>query len=61
MVKYKYESAHDWLNQKIQRINDIKVLKDMLVSIITELDGDIIQDIFQKEMDRDGYFEPIDE
>ena len=52
----KFAHAHDWFNQFVAR----KSKKDLL-AICKQLailcDSDQIQDLFEKEMDADGYFD----
>jgi len=64
-VLFKFNHANEWLEHKIQ---DHEMNKDpregrqalagMLRSVATILDGDQVQDIFQQEMDADGFFNP---
>lgn len=62
--KYKWASPHDWLIAKISRHNDANEVSE-LVSIcqdlVGEVDNDTIQDMYQSEMDADGYFDSEDE
>lgn len=55
-----WESAHDWLIDAIN--NHASESKAELVSLArdmaTALDSDQIQDVFQSDMDDDGYFKP---
>ena len=60
MSKYRYESSHHWLADKIQRTSDINELKGIINSVLEYLDSDNIQDVFENEMDEDGYFELIE-
>ena len=55
-MAYKWESARDWLDDKIADAGE-DVLREYLSAIVTELDNDTIQDIFKGEMDSDGFFE----
>jgi hypothetical protein len=62
--KYKYESPHEWLSEKVTQAyqsGNSSYLAGLLNDIIPKLDGDTIQDIFQDEMDGDGYFDEITE
>lgn len=60
MSKYTYDYPSDWLNEKLDRW-DATDLRSALLSIMTVLSEDDIQDIFQAEMDRDGYFEEVED
>ncbi len=64
--QYQYRWSHpiEWLQGKIddlanQRDKDVAVteLRSIASELAGHLDGDTIQDIFQSEMDADGYFE----
>lgn len=59
MSSYKYESAQAWLQQKI-----LETPAAELVSLASELaqhlDADEIQDVFESEMDQDGFFIDLD-
>ncbi len=56
-MPYRYESPHCWLADKIRRIDDLAELKSMLTSIFEKIDPEDIQDVFQTDMDADGYFD----
>ncbi len=61
---YKWSSPHDWLIAKVQRHNDnneVSEMQSLLQTLIYELDADKIQDLFQSDMDADGYFDPESE
>jgi hypothetical protein len=58
MPKYKWDSPQEWLTGKINATDDVSVLRSIMTSVIDRLDSDQIQDVFQSEMDKDGYFEP---
>lgn len=53
-MTYKYESAHDWLETKAM---DPAFAVELLNAIIPTLDADTIQNLFQNEMEADGYFD----
>jgi hypothetical protein len=58
--KYRWSGPHEWLLEQAETWP-----ADMLFSCLRDLalkcDPDTLQDIFQKEMDADGYFTPIGE
>lgn len=57
--KYKWSNPHDWLSHAVW---EGKILHGELMALINEcIDADDIQDRFQDEMDKDGYFEAEDE
>ena len=50
----------EWLLHKCQQkaqAEDSAYLFGVIVELMHQLDGDIIQDAFQSEMDEDGYFD----
>lgn len=64
MSKYRYDSAYDWLLQKIGQLEGagaIMSLAGMFRSVLAHsaVDNDMIQDVFQAEMDADGFFEEL--
>jgi hypothetical protein len=46
--KQEWGSAHEWLESKSG--------DEYLLAVIDKLDGDTIQDVFEKEMEEDGFF-----
>jgi len=54
MPNYKYESAFDWLSLAVEarRVSS----SELLTLIQDHVDGDAIQDMFQKDMEADGFF-----
>ena len=48
-------SPHEWLLEKARRWN-ADTLYEALSDIVYRLDGKSIHDLFQSEMDADGYF-----
>ena len=58
MAKYKWDYPKEWLEEKIQKgeFSSDEVLND----ILSFVDNDTIQDIYQDEMDEDGYFIDLD-
>lgn len=58
-TEYKYASAHEWLREYLVRENDIHRLRELAYQFAQKrMDGDDIQEMFEKEMDADGYFTP---
>lgn len=51
-----WDTPNEWLEDHARQENRRGVL-DILTLIIQDLDPDVIQDLFQEEMDEDGYFE----
>jgi len=59
--KYKWSHPGEWLLDKINNTEDVAELRSIARSCVDALDSDKIQDIFQSEMNNDGYFEPESE
>ena len=59
MGKYKYNSPYEWLNERIIKADE-KELRVIAHELTTKINADDIQDLFQSEMDADGYFEEIE-
>lgn len=59
-IKYRWQSAHDWLFQKSESWSR-EELFSALQALALQCDSDTIQDLFQTEMDQDGYFEEMAE
>jgi hypothetical protein len=60
--KYKYEGAHHWLSLKITELEsagNVKELASLLRAVSDKLTPDDLQDVFQKDMTDDGFFENI--
>lgn len=57
---YRWANPHEWLIQKMRFMNPTD-LYSTAVELAKQLDGDRIQELFQHDMDLDGYFEPIKE
>lgn len=59
MPNYRWESPYEWLEDAI---HDRKVsANEALYALMEFIDPDNIQEIFQAEMERDGYFEDRNE
>lgn len=55
----KWETPADWLDNKIDNLtddNDILNLQTICKHLLNLADNDQLQDLFQQEMDEDGYF-----
>ena len=60
MGKYKWAHPYEWLMWKATSW-DLSELFDALQAVAVKHDSDTLQDIFQFEMDKDGYFEEKEE
>jgi hypothetical protein len=59
---YKYDSPHVWLGARISLArdeDDAGWLVAALFATMTLLDGDQVQELFEREMDADGYFDEV--
>ena len=64
MTTYKWSSPQSWLDDRVQALaekRDVNGLVEVINALIFHVDADQIQDVFQSEMDSDGYFKPDDE
>jgi hypothetical protein len=52
---HKSNSPHEWLLEKARHWN-ADTLYETLSDVVCRLDGKSIHDLFQSEMDADGYF-----
>jgi hypothetical protein len=59
MPSYKHESAQAWLQQYIAGLGYQELLQEAK-NLATHLDNDTIQDIYQSDMDADGFFTDLD-
>lgn len=55
MSKYRWPTPHQWLLDKAETMT-VEELHGILRDVAWRLDGDSILDLFQDEMERDGYF-----
>ena len=60
MNRRNWKCPHDWLAEKSAEEEDPVKLRTFIRELAGKLDCDSIQDLFQGEMDEDGYFEPKD-
>ena len=56
---YKWANPYEWLNEA-SREWDCNKLRFELMEIAVKLDSDQLQDIYQSDMDQDGYFEAME-
>ncbi len=60
MPKYKYSSPYHWLDDTASQWTQVE-LYAALMALAAQVDGDTIQDVFQSDMDKDGYFDAVKE
>lgn len=58
--KYRWTHAGEWLNEKLEEGDPATVLQMARVMALS-LDGDTIQELFELEMDSDGFFVEVGE
>lgn len=57
-MAHKWNSPREWLDDKL--VADELTEREVLSAIIDLVDNDTLQDVFQAEMDADGYFDSED-
>lgn len=57
MTKYKWDYPLEWLEEKLNETSDPDVLRTYALELARKHDSDTLQDLFQDDMDTDGYFE----
>ena len=60
--RYRWASPAEWLSEKIQgfEVLDFHRLKELALAMLSDLDSDQLQDLFQDDMEEDGYFQDLD-
>jgi len=62
MASYKWETPYDWFQSYVNaRAEDPQALRSLLLVVAQKLDSDDLQELFQPDMDADGFFENLDE
>ena len=61
MKKYKWDSPLEWLIDKVKEMDENELRQEIIFIASGYLDYDTIQDIYQSDMDKDGYFDKIGE
>jgi hypothetical protein len=59
-MTYKWKNPHEWLFEKMKSWST-EELYCVVDGLANRLDADTIQDLFQIEMEQDGYFDEIPE
>lgn len=57
--QYKWSHPSEWLDDYIDTIGSLSEMRDLALDVARQLDGDQIEDLFQAEMEADGYFTPM--
>jgi len=60
--RYQWQTPFEWLEWKVRYTNDIRLgrLQSDLLELAQRTDPDILQDMYQSDMDADGYFDEIE-
>jgi len=64
-MTYKFENAHEWLENHIERLHNQPgdlhnvALFNIAMALAREVDADTIQELFERLMDADGYFDEV--
>lgn len=56
---YRWNSPHEWLLDTILDADKAE-LRGIIQNLITKLDADEIQDLFESQMEGDLYFDPFE-
>ncbi|KKM64747.1 hypothetical protein LCGC14_1498210 [marine sediment metagenome] len=56
--RYQWDYASDWLVEKINT-SSLQELRAMVFAILSQLTEDDLQEVFQSEMDADGFFDEV--
>jgi hypothetical protein len=59
MARYRWATPYKWLDEKSNDW-DICDLRNALMNLALVSDSDTLQDVFEDEMDGDGYFDDLD-
>lgn len=60
MPNYKWENPYEWLEHKQEEWSKEETAQALL-SLALHTDSDTLQDLFQSDMEEDGYFLPADQ
>jgi activator of HSP90 ATPase len=58
MTNYRWDNPYKWLEDQC-RVWDKERVTQAFLSLALASDSDTLQDLFQPEMDQDGYFEEV--
>lgn len=56
--RYKWNNPQEWLLEQAE-LWPAEMLLSVVRDLVSRTDADTIQDLFQSEMDKDGYFAPL--
>lgn len=60
-MAYRWQHPHEWLAEWVEEVYKETELRWIIGQLASKVDPDSIQDLFQEEMDEQGYFEELDE
>lgn len=61
MSEYKWGTPLEWLKHKVYGYWNVPQIQATVMQLAEKVDIDGLTDIFQDEMERDGYFVPLEE
>jgi hypothetical protein len=59
MARYEWDSPYEWLMEYAAKLDTSKLYQEFGV-VAEKLDSDQIQDLYQDDMERSGYFKDLD-
>lgn len=63
MPRYQWGHPAEWLESRLTTLADDENMNEILSiarDLASKVDGDALQDLFQSDMDADGYFDDLD-
>lgn len=58
---YRWDNPIDWLEWSVNGMENPHELRSVINTLVSAMDCDTVQDLFQSDMDDDGYFSMEDE
>ena len=59
-MSYKWDCPYDWLCDKLNGWDEATLRGEIRI-LAARLDSDTLQDLYQSEMEADGYFEEVND
>lgn len=56
-MTYRWVCPHAWLVEHVEKLTDPDLLRTIIHELAGKHDHDTLQDLYQRYMDLDGYFE----
>lgn len=60
-MTYKWASPQEWLQYRLNACMTAQEARELLNGILDKLPADDIQDVYQSDMDEDGYFQEVED